>query len=215
MSTLPLLTEHLAVEGVLMKLSTCRLTNILRQPKGFGPFDPVPRLYTIWTGGFLPLCLNLLYNVVRAAPEVSAFLNQFEGQLNRASECFSTPHATVATPSPTAQWISLSMASEAYSLALISFILTRFREAGASAGLDGQSIQDLKWDKGQAKEDIEELLGRRPALRARIVATNEKEVEWSRQKPTDAGSGAENRLEEKIVNELRAAVACLGGEEDS
>ncbi|KAJ5359603.1 uncharacterized protein N7496_012016 [Penicillium cataractarum] len=215
MSTLPLLAEHLAVEGVLMKLSTCRLTNVLRQPKGFGPFDPVPRLYTIWTGGFLPLCLNLLYNVVRAAPEVAAFLNQFEGQLNRASECFSTPHATAVTPSPAAQWISLSMASEAYSLALISFILARFREAGASAGLDAQSIQDLKWDKAQVKEDIEELLGRRPALRARIVATNEKEVEWSRQKPADSGSGAENRLEEKVVSELRAAVACLGGEEES
>ncbi|KAJ5167020.1 uncharacterized protein N7482_005801 [Penicillium canariense] len=209
MSTLPLLAEHLAVEGVLMKLSTCRLTNILRQPKGFGPFDPVPRLYTIWTGGFLPLCLNLLYSVVRAAPEVAAFLNQFEGQLNRASECFSTPHATV-TPGPAAQWVSLSMASEAYSLALVSFILTRFREAGPSAGLDAQSIQELKWDKAQVKEDIEELLGRRPTLRARIVATTEKEVEWSRQGPSDAASGAENRLEEKVVSELKAAVACLG-----
>lgn len=209
LSTLPYLAEHLAVEAVLMKLSTCRLTNILRQPKGFGPFDPMPRLYAIWTGGFLPLCLNLLYNVVRATPEVAAFINQFEGQLTRASECFSTGNTA------SSQWISLSMASEAYSLALISFIINRSREAGASAALDASSIQELKWDKAQVKEDIEDLLGRRPFLRGRIVATNEKEVEWSRQKPVSEDSGAENRLEEKVVRELQTAVACLGIEEDS
>ncbi|KAH2995643.1 hypothetical protein KXV73_003086 [Aspergillus fumigatus] len=105
------------------------------------------------------------------------------------------------------------MASEAYSLALISFILNRFREAGPSAGVDAQSIQDLKWDKTQVKEDIEELLERRQSLRARIVATSEKEVELARQKPVNSASGAENRLEEKIVTELQAALVCLGGEE--
>ncbi|KAJ5618905.1 hypothetical protein N7510_002889 [Penicillium lagena] len=211
LSTLPMLAEHLAVEAVLMKLSTCRLANGLRQPKGFGPFDPVPRLYAIWTGGFLPLCLNLLYNVIRTAPEVAAFLNQFEGQLTRSAEAFSTGHGSASKP-PATRWICLSMASEAYSLALISFILDRFREAGASAGVDAQSIQDLKWDKAHVKDDIEELLGRRPALRARIAATSDKEMEWSRQKPLDANSGAENRLEEKIVSELKATLACLGGE---
>ncbi|KAJ5578289.1 uncharacterized protein N7459_007253 [Penicillium hispanicum] len=214
LSTLPQLAEHLAVEAVLMNVSTCRLTNILRQPKGFGPFDAVPRLYLIWTGGFLPLCLNLLYNVSRAAPEVAAFLNQFEGQLSRAAEIFSIGHSSSSSV-PSSQWISLSMTSEAYSLALISFILDRCRQAGASAGLDPQSIQDLKWDKAQVKEDIEELLNRRAVLRARIAATNEKEVEWSRQKPLKSDSGAENRLEEKVVTELQAAVACLGGEEES
>lgn len=213
LSTLPMLAEHLAVEAVLMKLSTCRLTNLLRQPKGFGPFDPVPRLYTIWTGGFLPLCLNLLYNVVRTAPEVAAFINQFEGQLARASEVFSIGHAS--STSASSQWITLSMTSETYSLALISFMLNRFREAGPSAGLDAQSIQGLKWDQAQVKEDIGELLDRRPTLRGRIVATNDKETEWSRQKPLDQSSGAENRLEEKVVSELKAAVACLGGEEES
>lgn len=214
LSTLPMLAEHLAVEAVLMNLSTCRLTNILRQPKGFGPFDPVPRLYTIWTGGFLPLCLNLLFNVIRTAPEVAAFLNQFEGRLARSAEDFSMGHGTAAS-APATRWISLGMASEAYSLALISFILDRFREAGASAGVDAQAIQDLNWDKAQVKDDIEELLGRRSALRGRIVATSEKEVEWSRQKPLDTSSAAENRLEEKVVSELKATVACLGGEEES
>ncbi|KAJ6181000.1 hypothetical protein N7519_011461 [Penicillium mononematosum] len=211
MSTLPMLAEHLAVEAVLMKLSTCRLTSIMCQKKSFGPFDPVPRPYNIWTGGFLPLCLNMLYSVMRTAPEVAAFLNQFESRLTRATEAFSS-HTAVASV-PTSKWISLSMVSEAYSLALISFILDQFRTAGASAGIDAQAIQDLKWDRVQVKEDIEELLSRRAALRARIVATNEKEVEWSRQKPVNSTSGAENRLEEKLVSEMKAAVTCLGGEE--
>ncbi|KAJ5904302.1 hypothetical protein N7504_006685 [Penicillium tannophilum] len=214
MSSIPMLAEHIAVEAVLMKLSTCRLTNILRQPKGFGPFDPVPRMYTIWTTGFLPLCLNLLFNVVRAAPEVAAFLNQFEGQLARAAEVFSTPHVGTSS-SPSSQWISLGMASEAYSLSLVSFILAQFREAGPSAGLDPQSIQELKWDSAQVKEDIESLLARRQSLRSRIVATNEKEAEWSRQKPISADSGCTNRLEEKVLTELKAALTCLADEEDS
>ncbi|KAF9884140.1 hypothetical protein FE257_002261 [Aspergillus nanangensis] len=212
LSTIPMLAEHLAVEVVLNRLSTCRLTNALRQPKGFGPFDPVPRLYAIWTGGILPLCLNLLYHVIRSAPEVAAFLNQFEGQLQRAAESFAA--RSTSPGGSTARRISLSMASEVNSLALISFILNRFREAGASVGVDSEAIQDLKWDQGQVKEDIEELLERRQTLRGRIVATTEKEVELWRQKPANGGSsGAENRLEEKIVGELKAALVCLGGEE--
>ncbi|KAL2855824.1 nucleoporin subcomplex protein binding to Pom34-domain-containing protein [Aspergillus pseudoustus] len=209
LSTIPMLAEHLAVEVVLAQLSTCRLTNVLRQPKGFGPFDPVPRLYSIWSAGILPLCLNLLHHVIRTAPEVAAFLNQFEGQLTRAAESFTSARNT-GIP---ARRICLSMASEAYSLALISYILTRLREAGSSIGVDTQAIQELKWDKAQVKEDIEELIERRGNLRARITATNEKEVELTRQKPVNAASGAENRLEEKVVNELKAALACLSGDE--
>ncbi|KAL3467967.1 nucleoporin subcomplex protein binding to Pom34-domain-containing protein [Aspergillus heterothallicus] len=209
LSTIPMLAEHLAVEVVLAQLSTCRLTNVLRQPKGFGPFDPVPRLYSIWSGGILPLCLNLLYHVIRTAPEVAAFLNQFEGQLIRAAESFTSARST-GIP---ARRICLSMASEAYSLSLISYILTRLREAGSSIGVDTQAIQELKWDKAQVKEDIEELIERRGNLRARIAATNDKEAELARQKPVNVASGAETRLEEKVVNELKAALACLGGDE--
>ncbi|KAL2827624.1 nucleoporin subcomplex protein binding to Pom34-domain-containing protein [Aspergillus cavernicola] len=213
LSTIPMLAEHLAVEAVLAQLSTCRLTNVLRQPKGFGPFDPVPRLYAIWTGGILPLCLNLLYHVIRTAPEVAAFLNQFEGQLTRATESFTSARTAVSSSGNTARRISLGMASEAYSLSLISYILARLRQAGASIGVDAQAVQELKWDKAQVKEDIEELVERRANLRSRIVATNEKEVEWTRQKAVNAASGAESRLEEKIVSELKATLACLGGDE--
>lgn len=208
LSTIPMLAEHLAVEAVLMRLSTCRLTAILQQPpKATGPFDPVvPKLYSIWTAGILPLCLNLLYHVIRMAPEVSAFLNQFEPQLARAADSF-------AAGSP--RRISLSVASEACSLALISTILDRYRAAGASVGVDAQAIQVLKWDRAQVKEDIEELLERKQNLRTRIAPTTEKEIELAHAKPSNPTSGAENRLEEKIVAELSAALVCLGGEEEA
>ncbi|PYI21560.1 hypothetical protein BO99DRAFT_472040 [Aspergillus violaceofuscus CBS 115571] len=213
LSTIPMLAEHLAVETVLARISTSRLSTFMRQSKGFGPFDPVPRLYSIWTGGILPLCLNLLYHVMRTAPEVAGFLNQFDGQLTRSAESFAATRAVSASGVAPTRRLTLSMVSEAYSLALISFILTRFREAGASIGVDAQAIQELKWDKAQVKEDIEELLERKQSLRARIVATSDKELELARQKPVDAASGAENRLEEKITSELKATLVCLGGDE--
>lgn len=206
LSTIPMLAEHLAVEAVLMRLSTCRLSSVLQQPKAAGPFDPVPRLYIIWSTGFLPLCLNLLYHVIRMAPEVSAFLNQFDSQLARAADSFAASSS---------RRISLSVASEASSLALISVILDRFRAAGASVGVDAQAIQHLKWDRAQVKEDIEELLERKQNLRARITPTTEKEVELARKKPVNPASAAENRLEEKIVAELSAALLCLGGDEEA
>ena len=214
LSAISTMAEHLAVEGVLMKLSTHRLTNILRQAGGSGPFDPSPRLFAIWTNGILPLCLNLLYHVIRSTPEVAAFLNQFEGQLSRAGDNFANSHAT-ATSGTSIRRISLSMASEAYSLALISFILEKFRQAGPSAGVDPQYLQDLKWNRAQVKEDIEELLDRRHNLRARIVPTSEKELELTRQKPLDPSNGTENRLEEKVVKELNAAMMCMGGREEA
>ncbi|KAH8698491.1 putative nucleoporin [Talaromyces proteolyticus] len=214
LSAIPMLAEYLAVEGVLMKLSTSRLTRILCQSKGFGPFDPVPRLYSIWTEGILPLCLNLLFHVTRVAPEVAAFLNQFDGRLSLTAESFSNVHATSASVQ-SGKKISQAMASEAYSLALISFILEQYRSAGPSAGVDSQAIQELKWDKGQLKEDIEELLSRRSSLRARIVATSDKEMELARQKPLGALSGAQNRLEEKVVNDLTSALTCLSGREET
>ncbi|PYH48413.1 nucleoporin [Aspergillus saccharolyticus JOP 1030-1] len=212
LSTIPMLAEHLAVETVLARISTSRISNFMRQSNGFGPFDPVPRIYSIWTGGILPLCLNLLFHVMRTAPEVAAFLNQYEGQLRRSAESFASRAASVSGVASTRQ-VTLSMVSEAYSLALVSMILTRFREAGASIGVDAQAIQELKWDKARVKEDIEELLERKQSLRARIVATSDKELELARQKPVDAASGAGNRLEEKIMNELKATLACLGGDE--
>ena len=224
LSCIPLLAEQMAGDGILAKLSTYRITEVFRQPHGCGPFDSIPRLYSIWNAGFLRLCLNLLYHVGRSAPEISAFLNQFQGQLRRASECFSIGHPpSTLNPLPDAQSslsrsqsvraISLSMASEAASLALISVIIRKFREAGPSAGVDVQHIQELKWDGAQVKDDIEVLLEKRTVLRSRIAPTTEKELVWAQKPAADKASGAESLLEEKIVRELKAAISCIEGGE--
>ena len=57
------------------------------------------------------------------------------------------------------------------------------------------------------------LLQRRTALRECIVATSEREEGLGKAEPRDRASGAENRLEERVVEELGAALAVLGGGE--
>lgn len=224
LSCLPLMAEQMAVEGIFVRLSTYQLTDVFRQPQGCGPFDQVPRLYTIWYAGFLPLCLNLLYHVGRAASEVTAFLNQFEGQLRRASEAFSIGHPTespfestgargLLSFSQSFKRLSLGMTTEACSLALISLIIEKFRDAGPSAGADPRYIQELKWDRARVKEDIEVLLEKKSILRSRITPTNEKEVLWSQKSAADPSTGAESLLEEKIVKELHTALSCIEGGE--
>ncbi|EGE03326.1 nucleoporin [Trichophyton equinum CBS 127.97] len=219
LSCIPSIAEQLAVDGILVKLSTYRLTEAFRQPQGCGPFDPTPRLFSIWNSGFLPLCLNLLYHIGRTVPEVAAFLNQFDGQLRRASTGFSLGNPTAIPSSSLAmshhsKYLSLGMATEACSLALISMIIQKFRDAGPSAGVDPQNIQDLKWDRAQVKDDIDALLEKRSVLRSRITPTNEKEAAWAQRPPLNPSSGAENLLEEKIVKELQTAIACMGAGSD-
>ncbi|KAL2359689.1 hypothetical protein RJZ56_007453 [Blastomyces dermatitidis] len=223
LSCIPMMAEQMAADGILVKLSTFRLTDVLRQPHGCGPFDPIPRLYAIWNSGFLPLCLNLLYSVGRAAPEVAAFLNQFEGQLRRASASFSFGQPATTSPlagnqlesSQRVKRLSLGMTTEACSLALISLIINKFRDAGAGTGVDSGNIQELKWDRAQVKDDIESLLEKRSVLRSRIVATNEKELAMSRREPIDRTTGCQSQLEEKIVKELQTTVMCLSDGEAS
>ncbi|KAK2750406.1 hypothetical protein FQN57_003886 [Myotisia sp. PD_48] len=234
LSCIPALAEQMAAEGILINLSTYQLTEIFRQPQGCGPFDPTPRLYSIWASGFLPLCLNLLYHIGRTVSEVAAFLNQFEGQLRRSSAAFSISNPILTSdPFLTLQQeqeyehsvrrnlssarynstrkISLSMATEACSLALISMIIQKFRRAGPSAGVDPQNIQELKWDNVRVKDDIEALLEKRSMLRSRITPTSEKEISWSQQPPKDKNSGSQSLLEEKVVRELQTAVSCMAG----
>lgn len=209
LSCIPALAEHLAVEGILTRLSSANLMNYFRRPKGSGPFDAPTRMFGVWARGILPLCLNLLAAVgAPMASEVSAFLNQFRAQLSRASAAFdSKPTSTDAT----AGYITLSMTSEAQSLGLITAILDTFRAAGASAGVASNDIAELNWDKAQVREDVESWLQRRNMLRESILPSSEKEVTWLRMKAADAGSESETKLEEKVVGELRAVTTCLGG----
>jgi nuclear pore complex protein Nup188 len=61
LSSLPLVAEELAVEGVLNRLSTARIIHVLQScPGGVLLLDnrgaQYQELYTIWSTGILPLC---------------------------------------------------------------------------------------------------------------------------------------------------------------
>ncbi len=210
LSSIPALAESLAVDGLLTHISNTNLVQNLRQARGMGPFDPPVRMFSIWSRGILPLYLNLLH-AVRApiAVEVSTALNNFPGQLARASSNFDGKGPSPTDPA--AGFITLGMVSEAQTLAVITTILDAFREAGASAGIIATDILEPKWDRVQIKEDIENWMQRRSLLRDKIVPINAKEEAWARQQPLHAGSGADNRLEEKVVGELNAVLMLLSG----
>jgi nuclear pore complex protein Nup188 len=202
LSTMQSLAESMAVEGILSQLNTANLMNYYRRPGGMSPFDSPPRLFSIWTRGILPLCLNLLRAVGPAiAGEISAFLNQFPEQLTRASNTLNSRTTNLK--------ITLSIASEMHSLALISSILEAIRAQGPRLGVQSSDIPLLDWDKDNVKEDIEGWMARKGALREKIVPTDEVEAQQFAKKLIQDGA-AENVLEERVVRELEAAGICLG-----
>lgn len=210
LSSIPSLAEYLATESILTHLSNANIMDYFRRPNGSGPFDEPQRLYVIWSRGILPLCLNLVNGVgAQIAAEIAAFLNQFPDQLARAANAFDNKIPS-ATPDPAPSYITLALASEVHSLALINYILDNYRAAGPSAGIVADEVAELRWNKAQVKEDLESWLQGRAALREKIVPTDEKEGVWAREKPIHAGSGAEDRLEEKVVEEMSSALVCLG-----
>ncbi|MCJ1472642.1 hypothetical protein MMC13_001291 [Lambiella insularis] len=209
LSTVPVLAESIAVEGLLTQISSANLMQYFRRAGGSGPFSEPTTMYTMWYKSILPFALNLLEAIgAPVAAEVSTFIDQFRGQLSRASNSFDTkPRPSPSDPS--AGYVTLGMASEAHSLVLIVAILDTFRNAGSSAGIVAGDVVWLAWDKNQVKEDLDSWLQRRKTLRDCILATNEREEAWSRQKAVNRQSGAENRLEEKVLDEMSAAMSIL------
>lgn len=208
LSEMPSLAECLAVEGLLVHLSSTNLINFLRQNTGVGPFDNPSRLYSIWYRGVLPLLLNLLTAIgAPIASEIACTLNTFPAQLKRASNTFGSK--PISSKNSTADSITLSMAIESQNLALIRKILGSFRQAGPSAGVDADQIVELTWDQAQVKDDIEHWMQRRAALRSRIMPSNEKEKTWAWLPPLSTTNEAENRLEEKVLEEMEAVLRLL------
>lgn len=219
MSSMPALAEALAVEGILNHMSNTNLIKHLRTSRGMGPFDQPVRLYNIWVRGILSLLLNLLHAVgASMAAEISAALNQFPGQLERASATFTyygkVPATNESDPS-SAGFISLSMISEAQTLAVISRILDTYRDAGPSAGVVSSEIMEILWDRSRVKEDVQTWLQTRSVLRERIVPTGEREEAWAKMRPGEnRSSRSVNKLEEKVVGDLEQLMTLLGGKDD-
>jgi nuclear pore complex protein Nup188 len=206
LSSIQALAETMAVEGVLSQINTANIMNYYRRSNGMGPFDTPARLYSIWTKGLLPLCLNLLLSVgPPIAAEISSFLNQFPEQLARASLAINSNPSSRSTPTR----ITLSITSEMHSLALISAILENVRKQGPKLGIQANEINMLNWDKDNVKEDIESWLSRKGTLRERIIAVDEREVDMLSKK-SGQGDDAGNQLEERVFGELEDAGRCLG-----
>ena len=204
LSNVPALAESIAVEGILTQISSANLMNYFRRDGGIRPLAEPARMHRIWSRGLLPLALNLLRAIgAPIAGEVAAFLNQFQNQMQRA--------ASDVDVNPSAGYITLDLSLEVHSLALLTMILDTVREAGASVGILASNIAPVDWGQVQVKEDLYSLLQRRKALRESIVPTNDREEAWARQRPSKPENAAENRLEEKIVDELSAALAVLSG----
>ncbi|KAL8767993.1 MAG: hypothetical protein Q9209_005664 [Squamulea sp. 1 TL-2023] len=219
MSSMPALAETLAVEGILNHVSNTNLIKHLRTSSGIGPFDQPVRLYTIWVRGILPLLLNLLHAVgASVAAEIAAALNQFHGQLARASASFTyygKAPVMIDTKPSSAGYICLSMVSEAQTLAVITKILDTYREAGPSAGVVSSEITGIDWDRSRVREDVETWLQTRGILSERIVPTSQREEGWARVPPAvNSASRSVNKLEEKIVQELEQLMTLLGGKDD-
>ena len=188
LSSVPLIASEIAADSVLNQLSNARLIRYIRA--GLEPLNPRhQKLYDIWARGILPLCLNLLTAIGPGiAGDVAAFLSTFNQHLLAASSFFA------------AKQLTLSVASEGHSLALITNILDKFRAMGPALGT--KQSETLQWDKTQVRIDVTDWIDNRGDLRTAITPTSEIEVQMFE----EPGSATETRLEEMVLNEM---VNCL------
>jgi nuclear pore complex protein Nup188 len=174
-----------------------------------GPFDNPSRLHSIWSRGILPLCLNLLDAVgAPIAAEVASFLNTFPSQLARLDTDLANRGSPVGTR-PTDSHITLSLASETHSLALLWLIIERYRAAGAASGTLATDVPSLEWDKAGVKDNVDDFVMGRSSVGPLVVPANEREAELARLRPLGKDSNAVSRLEERIMAEFKAASECL------
>ncbi|KAF1823775.1 uncharacterized protein K489DRAFT_379777 [Dissoconium aciculare CBS 342.82] len=208
MSTIRPIAEQLALDGVLVRLSAANLSNYFRKPNGRGPFDEPIRMFSIWTEGFLPLCLNLLDAVgPPVAAELAVFLNTFPEQLQRVVKSFDNEQPSLRNPHGGA--ITLSMVSEANSLSMIAMIVSSDIARGAAEGINAADIPQLAFDVASVKAKVEGLWRNKRVLRERITATSSLEARWQR---TPTSGAFQNVLEGKVMKEIASMLACLGVE---
>lgn len=209
LSSMPAMAEQLAIEGILGHVSTANITAYIRAATKVSPIADSAgkqRCYGIWVRGILPLLLNLLDAVgASIAAEVALFLSQFSNMLEQNPRLLDAPDSNRSVTSIPPQPVISSTVSEAHSLALLTYILSGFRQEGAGSS----DIQEITWDGAGVLEDVEFWLSSRPLLRERIMPMGAKEVEMLRQEPLHVGLGCQNRLEETIVEGLMGVKGIL------
>lgn len=203
LSSVTQIAELMATDGVLSQLSTANISNYFRKDGGKGPFDEPPRLFAIWSDGFLPLCLNL-FNAVGSgiAADVSLFLNSFPAQLARAETAL--VNAKPSTRNPRAGAVTLGLVSESRNLLLISSILRSAKAMGSAEGIPGSAeVQDLDMQVHVLKEDVEALTKSERSLRDRVVPGSERELVLQQQTAGALG-GHDNGLMAAVAGVLKS-----------
>ncbi|TVY42497.1 Nucleoporin [Lachnellula occidentalis] len=206
LSTMPLMAEQLAIDGILGHIASANITSYIRRGN-VSPFAEgagLQRCYSIWQRGILPLLLNLLDAVQASiAVEVALFLNQFAPLLDQSVKALEAPESSRTMSKAQTMFISLSMCSEVHSLALLNYILNSFPDL---------EVPDVKWDAPAVLENVEFWLGARAILREKIVPMGVRDIELAKQKHGTLSHSAGARLEERIVDELIGIRDILGAE---
>lgn len=208
LSSMPLMAEQLAIDGVLGHLAAASITSYLRSGK-VGPFAEsagLQRCYSIWARGILPFLLNLLDAVQASiATEVSIFLAQFPNLVKQSEQSLDAPETNRIIPQGTVRYITLTICSETHSMALIAFILNGFRDT-----LKGTTdIPEVKWDSSGVLENVEFWLSSRALLKESLLPMGEREMELRRK-----GGPAVSELEKKVLSELEGIKEVLNGGEN-
>lgn len=196
-SSIPVMAEQLAIEGILTQIATASIISYLQHDKNLQASDIASRrCFSIWIRGILPLLLNILDSVQQSiAVEVAQFLNQFPAFLRQSEKYLEAPVMNRLTDHGPKKYITLAACSGVHSLALIIFILNEFRES-LKGSID---IPVVKWDSNTVLENVEFWLASRAILRESLLPTTEREIEMTR---IDENHEAVCQLEEKVVSQL-------------
>ncbi|KAF4595661.1 Nup188p-like protein [Ophiocordyceps camponoti-floridani] len=212
LSSLPLLAEQLACDGVLGNLLSANLARYMLKAN-ISPYADAAisqRCYSIWAKGLLPLTLNLLMALgPTMASEIAYLLNQFSHLLKASVDRFETPSASRTRSKATQHYLTLLATSEIHSLALLTRILAALRVNC------GREIPDVEWDAAGLLENVDFWLSTRRLLRERLLPLGSREMEWRNTKVPVGEGHHDNLLECKVVCQLETVRDVLSEELDA
>ncbi|ROV98276.1 hypothetical protein VSDG_04423 [Cytospora chrysosperma] len=210
LSTVPILAEYLASDGLLGQLASANVTMHI-QRQNVSPFADSPgaqRCYDIWAKGLLPLLLNVLSAPglgPNIATEIAYVLNQFPNLLKSSVERIEAPGMSRTATRGISHHVTLLGVSEINSLALLTKVLGVYR-----ANFN-REIPEVSWDSATVLENVDYWLSSRKILRERLLPLGQREAEWRNMK-TDTEDVSV--LEDKIVSLLEAVKEVLSEEID-
>ncbi|KAL7271823.1 hypothetical protein RUND412_005392 [Rhizina undulata] len=185
LSSVPIIAEQLAVEGILELLVSSSLSGKIRQ--GVSPTSD-PRLHAVWSRGLLPIALNLLAHIgPRIGREVAAFLTYFSNQIESCVESWKKPNV-----------VTLSTVNEATTLVMLMEILGKL----------SVPVTGVKFDKAVLTEGVDYLLSHRNYLATLVVPTSVEEDAALRRE----GEGG-NELVTKVIAGMVLLQGLLGDDE--